>query len=232
MMGRKSSGSISRACDDADGAPRQNRAPAGEDNQMPIQKIYCNSCGEKVEPLIARNEKGEETNFCINCGLPLEDGVAEGDHQLEHVVIAEDSARIQKVISDVLVGRGFARMLSTCVTGEELIARLTNLFAHGRSPDLIILDVNIPGMNGIECAVSLRALEQGMSTKEPVPILFFTAEQCDAKFKQTLRTLSPAMYVNKMSDSSPELLEKRFQTVIAKLLELRKKRATHDPGFL
>ena len=192
---------------------------------MPIQKFYCHSCGEKVEPLIALNAKGEEKYFCINCGLPLEDSAAEEAHQLEHVVIAEDSPLIQEIISDVLVGQGFARMLSTCISGEEMIARLTNLFAHGRTPDLIILDVNMSGMNGIECAVSLRALEQGMSTKEPIPILFFTSEQCDTKFKQTLRSLSPAMYVNKGSDSSPGLLEKRFQTVITKLLELRKKMA-------
>jgi CheY-like chemotaxis protein len=190
---------------------------------MPIQKIYCNSCGEKVEPLIALNTKGEEKNFCINCGLPLEDTPPEETYQLEHVVIAEDSALIQQIISDVLVGQGFARMLSTCVSGEEMIARLTNLFAHDRTPDLIILDVNMSGMSGIDCAVSIRALEQGMSTKEPIPILFFTSEECDAKFKNTLRSLSPAMYVNKGLDSSPQLLGNRFQTVITKLLELRNK---------
>jgi CheY-like chemotaxis protein len=104
-----------------------------------------------------------------------------------------------------------------------MISRLTNLFAHERLPDLIILDVNMPGMNGVECAVSLRALEQGMSTPQPIPILFFTSEECDAKFKQTLRMLSPAMYVNKGRDSSPDQLEKRFRTVITKLMELRKK---------
>jgi len=190
---------------------------------MVVQKIYCNSCGEKVEPLIALNIKGEEKNFCINCGLPLEDSASPESCQLEHVVIAEDSPLIQEIISDVLVGHGFARMLSTCISGEEMIARLTNLFAHDRTPDLIILDVNMSGMSGIDCAVSLRALEQGMSTKEPIPILFFTSEECDAKFKQTLRSLSPAMYVNKGLDSSPRLLGNRFQTVIIKLLELRNK---------
>jgi len=192
---------------------------------MPIKKIYCHSCGDNVEPLIALNTKGEEKNFCINCGLPLEDNAPEDVYQLEHVVIAEDSHLIQEIISDVLVGQGFARMLSTCVSGEEMIARLTNLFAHGRTPDLIILDVNMTGMSGIDCAVSLRALEQGMSTAEPIPILFFTSEECDAKFKHTLRTLSPAMYVNKGSDSTPGQLEKRFRTVITKLMELRIKQA-------
>ena len=214
------------------------------------EKTYCPCCGEKVVPLILLNDRNEKELFCKTCGLPLEEdreGAPEAARPtppaatppappeeapkavpaplLDHVVIAEDSPLVQEIVSDVLVGQGLARMLSSCITGDEAVARITSLFSHGRKIDLIILDVSMPGMNGVEAAHSLRALEEGMGRETPVPILFFTARQCDADFKQTLKSLSPAMYVNKGSDSDPEKLQERFENIIRKLMDLRRKTA-------
>ena len=215
------------------------------------EKTYCPCCGEKVVPLILLNDRNEKELFCKTCGLPLDED-SEGAPEktrpvpsaatppappeealkavqaplLDHVVIAEDSPLVQEIVSDVLVGQGLARMLSSCITGDEAVARITNLFSHGRKIDLIILDVSMPGMNGVEAAHSLRALEEGMGRETPVPILFFTARQCDTDFKQTLKALSPAMYVNKGSDSDPEKLQERFENVIRKLMDLRRETAS------
>lgn len=211
------------------------------------EKIYCPCCGDKVIPLVLLNDRNERELFCKTCGLPLDEDEEISPHAspaktpssppqapaeapkevppplLDHVVVAEDSPLVQEIISDVLVGQGLARMLSSCITGDEAVARITSLFSHGRKVDLIVLDVSMPGMNGVEAAHSLRALEQGMGRERPVPILFFTARQCDADFKQTLKVLSPAMYVNKGSDSDPEKLQQRFESVIKRLMEMRRK---------
>ena len=190
-------------------------------------KIYCNGCGEKVEPVVAADEAGQEITICVACGLPLEELPEEKElPQLDHVIVAEASPIVQKVISRVLTGEKLARMVSTCGTAEELISRVTNLFAHSLRADLIIIDVDMPGMDEAATALSIRALEEGMGIDDPTPILFFTSKRCDARFRQILSKISPAMYVNRGKDSSLSRLEnlkERLKDVVIKLMEFKEK---------
>ena len=66
------------------------------------------------------------------------------------VLIVEDNARNLKLVRDVLGHAGYA-ILEACdgETGVEL--------ARERHPDLILMDVNLPGIDGVEALARLRA---------------------------------------------------------------------------
>jgi len=84
--------------------------------------------------------------------------VVEG-HRL---VIVDDEPEIRAMVADYLGQHGF--IVAAAAGGAELDA----ILAKGK-PDLVILDVNMPGENGFAIARRLRA-------KSDIPLLMLTAE--------------------------------------------------------
>ena len=66
------------------------------------------------------------------------------------VLIVEDNERNLKLVRDVLQVKGYATIeAGTAEDGIEL--------ARERQPDLILMDIQLPGMNGIDALKVLRA---------------------------------------------------------------------------
>ena len=61
------------------------------------------------------------------------------------ILIVEDNEKNMKLVRDVLQAKGYA-------TGEDGIRLATE-----RKPDLILMDIQLPGINGIEALRVLRA---------------------------------------------------------------------------
>jgi two-component system chemotaxis response regulator CheB len=75
------------------------------------------------------------------------------------VLIVDDSAFMRKVIGDILSEDPLISVVGRARNGREALKLFDEL-----SPDVVTLDIEMPGMNGIEV---LRA----MMTKKPVPIV-------------------------------------------------------------
>ena len=84
------------------------------------------------------------------------------------VLVADDEPHILRVVKDKLTNAGF--VVVTAVNGEEALA-----LALQEKPDLILLDVMMPKMNGFEVCRSLRAEAAFVQT----PILLLTARGQD-----------------------------------------------------
>jgi two-component system cell cycle response regulator DivK len=80
------------------------------------------------------------------------------------VLIVEDNEKNMKLARDVLQARGYATL--EAVTGEEGVR-----LVRERKPDLVLMDIQLPGMNGIEALAQLRA---DASTAR-IPVVAFTA---------------------------------------------------------
>lgn len=80
------------------------------------------------------------------------------------ILVVEDNPRNLKLVRDVLTFAGY-RILEA-VNAEDGI-RLAGQF----SPDLILMDVQLPGMDGDE---ALRLLREGSETRE-IPVVALTA---------------------------------------------------------
>jgi DNA-binding NarL/FixJ family response regulator len=66
-------------------------------------------------------------------------------------------------------------------------------------PDLVLLDINMPVMNGIQTAFEIRRLAP--STK----ILFFTVQECTPEAEAAVRLLGAQGFVNK-SEAGTQLI--------------------------
>jgi two-component system chemotaxis response regulator CheY len=82
------------------------------------------------------------------------------------VFLVDDSATILLSISGILTKAGYA--VEKAANAEEALKK----FAAGVTADLLITDLNMPGMNGIELIREVRKL----AAYRFMPILFLTTE--------------------------------------------------------
>jgi len=80
------------------------------------------------------------------------------------ILIVEDNPRNMKLVRDVLQVKGHDTIEAT--TAEDGIVLATE-----RNPDLILMDIQLPGMNGID---ALRVL-RGQPGTERIPVIAVTA---------------------------------------------------------
>ncbi len=85
-------------------------------------------------------------------------------HQKEQIFIVDDQPANIKVLSNFLTAAGFEVLIAK--SGEKAIQQLQKA-----SPDLILLDVMLPGIDGFE---TCRRLKADASTRE-IPVIFMTA---------------------------------------------------------
>ena len=89
------------------------------------------------------------------------------------VLIVEDNERNLKLVRDVLQVKGYTTLeAGTAEDGIRLAAE--------RKPDLILMDIQLPGMNGID---ALRALRSDPSTAT-IPVVAVTASVMQQDRKQ------------------------------------------------
>ena len=83
---------------------------------------------------------------------------------MNKILIVEDEADIQALVHRVLTANGFEVFKAS--SGEEGLIKATTL-----KPDLIILDLMMPGLSGLEVC---RLIKGRQDTKE-IPILILSA---------------------------------------------------------
>jgi len=82
----------------------------------------------------------------------------------ELILIVEDNEQNRKVARDLLQVHGYVTIEAE--TGEDAIALVAT-----RVPDLVVMDVRLPGMSGVDTLAKLRAAP----TTRDLPVLAFTA---------------------------------------------------------
>ena len=88
--------------------------------------------------------------------IPRQDG-----EMAKRVLVVDDEAKIVEVVGDYLRSNGFS--VTTAADGEGAVAS-----ARARPPDLVVLDLGLPGLDGLDVARALRRAS-------PVPIIMLTA---------------------------------------------------------
>lgn len=106
------------------------------------------------------------------------------------ILIVDDDPQIRRVLRTALTEHGYEA--ADARNGEEAVERL-----RGEKPSLVILDVNMPGMNGLETCRTIRATSN-------VPIIMLTVRDSETD-KIAALDAGADDYVTKPF-SSPELL--------------------------
>ena len=83
----------------------------------------------------------------------------------ERILVVEDNEKNMKLFRDVLTVKGYHTLEAT--TGESAVALATE-----HVPDLVLMDIQLPDIDGIEALTRLRADERTAS----IPVLALTAQ--------------------------------------------------------
>ncbi|HSJ68123.1 MAG TPA: response regulator [Anditalea sp.] len=85
--------------------------------------------------------------------------------EMKRVLVAEDSSVIINLTKNVLTFENFH--ITSVKNGKQVLAKLEN-----EDFDLILMDINMPQMDGIECTKAIRALPD--TKKANIPIIAIT----------------------------------------------------------
>src|SRR5271170_3909715 len=85
------------------------------------------------------------------------------DEMSKSILIADDSQEVRKHVSRILRSNQDFEVCAEAVNGQEAVAKARELH-----PDLVILDLGMPVMNGLEAARELKRI------LPRVPIILFT----------------------------------------------------------
>jgi len=89
------------------------------------------------------------------------------------ILIIEDNDKNLKLVRDVLQVKGYATLEArTAEDGIEL--------ARGQIPDLVLMDIQLPGISGIEAIARLRA----DAATARIPVIAVTASVMQSDLKQ------------------------------------------------
>ena len=122
----------------------------------------------------------------------------------EHVLVVDDEEDLLELVRYNLARNGFK---VTGVTSGEAGLKM----AREQSPDLIVLDLMLPGINGLEVCKTLK----GDTTTKHLPIIMLTARGEEADVVAGLE-LGADDYLTK--PFSPRVLEARVKAVLRRKL--------------
>lgn len=94
-------------------------------------------------------------------------GLRPGGDRVERILVVDDDPAVTSLLKRGLSYEGFA--VDTASSGEEALR-----IAREQPPDLVILDIMMPGMDGLEVLQRLRAADPEL------PVLFLTARDAPA----------------------------------------------------
>ncbi len=103
------------------------------------------------------------------------------------ILVVEDSPLVQK-----MYGLAFPQRQHTLVTAANGRVALSLLDSEGGTFDLILLDLRMPDMNGVEFLSALRR-----HTVAPIPVVLTTAEPPGSPMVEQARALGAAAVVHK-----------------------------------
>jgi two-component system chemotaxis response regulator CheY len=96
---------------------------------------------------------------------------------MKKVIVIDDSRTARQQVANTLVGAGF--QVVEAVDGDDGLAKI----ASNRDASLVICDVNMPNMNGLQVLAKINESGWGMET----PIIMLTTEAQPELLQQAKR---------------------------------------------
>lgn len=121
------------------------------------------------------------------------------------ILVVDDSPTMRGMVSHALNEAGFET--KEAENGKDALIKLTMMEEGGTKPDVIVTDVNMPEMDGIELVREIRKL----AAFKHVPVLVLTTDNTDEK-KEVGRAAGATGWLVKPFDS--ELILKVIRKVL------------------
>ena len=124
---------------------------------------------------------------------------------VDDIVVAEDSKLLLQLLQDALRAHSLGHAVVTCPDGARLVALVDSRLRSGKRTALYLLDIVMPGLDGIAAARQLRQLELQHGAK-PAPILFYSQRDSDPEIECAVEQCWPARFVHKESGARADQL--------------------------
>ena len=121
------------------------------------------------------------------------------------ILVVDDSPTMRGMVSHALNEAGFET--KEAENGKDALIKLTMMEVGGTKPDVIVTDVNMPEMDGIELVREIRKL----AAFKHVPVLVLTTDNTDEK-REVGRAAGATGWLVKPFDS--ELILKVIRKVL------------------
>lgn len=106
-----------------------------------------------------------------------------------HILLVDEDVQIRRLFGGKLASAGFEVLYAKSgFEGREMARKF--------HPNLILIDVNIPGINGIELAERLRVEPETAD----IPIIFLTNADLSIESEKTAKEMGIADYIQKGVD--------------------------------
>ncbi|OLO10009.1 hybrid sensor histidine kinase/response regulator [Chromohalobacter japonicus] len=115
------------------------------------------------------------------------------------VLVVDDTPSNRLLVKELLQDRGLTPLLAG--SGEEALA-----MSHGESIALVLMDIQMPGMNGVDAMKALRALGGDWQRR---PIVALTAHALEEERQQLLRDGMSDCLIKPIRESALDTLLKR-----------------------
>jgi two-component system, response regulator len=134
------------------------------------------------------------------------------------IFIVEDNDPDVFLVEETLRSQGIPAQIQRCHDGEEAIQALSQI-RQSHMPDLIIIDLNLPKVTGLEILKHVRSLKQ----LDGVPVLILTSSH-----SKTDRALSVQLGADAYIAKPPTLPE--FLSSVGSGLRILLERSDTEPG--
>lgn len=119
---------------------------------------------------------------------------------MKRILIVEPSKNLGKLLKEMFVGKSYDVDLATDAQNAIHLA-------DKKSPDLVILEIALPGHNGVEFLHEFRSYKEWMDT----PIIIYS--QIESTGKDSFRSFGIAKYFYKPSTTLKELAQAAAETL-------------------
>jgi DNA-binding response OmpR family regulator len=133
------------------------------------------------------------------------------------IFIVEDNDPDVFLVEETLRSQGIPAQIQRCHDGEDAIQALSHI-GHSHLPDIIIIDLNLPKVTGLEILKHVRSLKQ----LDGVPVLILTSSQ-----SKTDRALSIELGADAYIAKPPTLPE--FLSTVGSGLRVLLERSDTEP---
>ncbi|KTD35423.1 sensory histidine-kinase / response regulator [Legionella moravica] len=125
----------------------------------------------------------------------------------KHILVVEDNHIASKMQKIILEGMGFE--VDCAMTGEEGVDLALN-----KKYDLIIMDIGLPGIDGIESTIKIR-MDQSRINNTLTPIVAVTANEEPLKREQCLEAGMDDVFSKPFTPETARELVARFFPEVA-----------------
>src|SRR5690606_7781162 len=129
--------------------------------------------------------------------------------QLNSIMLVDDDSTANFLHEEILNEMGIAQEIIKALNGEEALDTLSELCALKKCPDLILLDINMPKINGFEVVEKFHKMHP---TKTPPGVIVMVTSSLNPADLRKARELGVDGYLSKplSEEELNDILDKYF----------------------